>query len=59
VAKRANYGFVKRQKELKRQQRKDEKAEKKRLKKDSAAGDDQPGVADGDEGDGGPAADTP
>jgi hypothetical protein len=40
VAKRANYGFEKRQKELKRQQKKDAKAEKKRMKKESGAGDD-------------------
>jgi len=39
VAKRANYGFVKRQKELQKKQRKDEKAEKKRLKADAAGGD--------------------
>lgn len=39
VAKRVNYGFEKRQKELKRQQKKDAKAEKKRIKKESAVED--------------------
>jgi hypothetical protein len=42
VAKRTNYGFQKRQKEIKRQQKKDAKAEKKRLKKEEQQ--------DGDEG---------
>jgi hypothetical protein len=37
VARRANYGFVKRQKEIEKQRKKDEKAEKKRLKKDAEA----------------------
>jgi hypothetical protein len=45
VAKRANYGFVKRQKELQKKQRQDEKAEKKRLKAESAEGG-QPDVTD-------------
>ena len=50
MAKRANYGFVKRQKELQKQQRKQEKAEKKRLKADSAGADDQAVTGgDGDE----------
>lgn len=34
MARRPNYGFQKRQKELKRQQKKDEKAARKRLKKE-------------------------
>jgi len=49
VAKRANYGFVKRQKELKKQQRKEEKAEKKRLKAESAGGEDQVVAGQNDE----------
>ena len=36
MAKRPNYGFQKRQKEIKRQRKKAEKAEKKRLKKEAA-----------------------
>jgi hypothetical protein len=36
VARRPNYGFVKREKELKRQKKKAEKAELKRLKKNAA-----------------------
>ncbi|MGH7504467.1 MAG: hypothetical protein ACRELX_02400 [Longimicrobiales bacterium] len=36
MARRPNYGFQKRQKELKRQQKKDAKAERKRLKKEGA-----------------------
>jgi hypothetical protein len=48
VAKRANYGFVKRQKELQKQQRKQEKAEKKRLKAESAGGNDQAATGEKD-----------
>lgn len=48
MAKRTNYGFAKRQKELKRQQRNEEKAEKKRLKQGSANGGDQRKVVEGD-----------
>lgn len=51
MAKRANYGFVKRQKELKRQQKSEEKAEKKRLRKESADGDNQPEVVEEVDGD--------
>jgi hypothetical protein len=51
VARRANYGFEKRQKELKRQKKKDRKAEKKRMKKEAAAGGDQGEVLDGGDGD--------
>lgn len=39
MAKRTNYGFQKRQKEIKRQQKKDAKAERKRLKKEEAQSD--------------------
>lgn len=39
MARRPNYGFMKQQKELKRQQKKAEKAEQKRLKKDAASND--------------------
>ncbi len=35
LARRPNYGFQKRQKEMNRQARKEEKAERKRLKKES------------------------
>ena len=35
MARRPNYGFEKRQKELERQKKKDEKAEKKRLRKEA------------------------
>jgi len=49
VAKRANYGFVKRQKELQKQQKKQEKAEKKRLKADSTGADDQAATGNHDE----------
>jgi hypothetical protein len=34
MARRANYGFEKRQKEVKKQQKRDEKAEKKRLRRE-------------------------
>jgi hypothetical protein len=37
MARRANYGFEKRQKELKKQQKQTEKLEKKQQKKDEAA----------------------
>lgn len=37
MARRANYGFEKRQKEIKKQQKKDAKLEKKQQKKDEAA----------------------
>jgi hypothetical protein len=36
VARRPNYGFVKREKEIKRQKKRAEKAELKRLKKNAA-----------------------
>ncbi len=41
MARRANYGFEKRQKEIKKQQKRDAKAEKKQLKKEeeTATGD--------------------
>ena len=44
MAKRVNYGYQKRQKEIKRQRKKAEKAEKKRLKKE-AAEENTPGMA--------------
>lgn len=50
MARRANYGFEKRQKEIQRQKKKDEKAEKKRMKKEAAAAG-APEMADG-QGDG-------
>jgi hypothetical protein len=50
VARRTNYGFVKRQKELKRQQKKEEKAEKKRIKKERTGGDDQGEVVEKGDG---------
>ena len=37
MARRPNYGFEKRQKELQRQQKRDDKAERKRLKKEEGA----------------------
>jgi hypothetical protein len=37
MARRANYGFEKRQKEIKKQQKKDAKLEKKQQKKEEAA----------------------
>jgi hypothetical protein len=51
VARRANYGFEKRQKELQKQKKKEEKAEKKRLRKEETALEPQgaqPGEADMD-----------
>lgn len=39
MARRANYGFEKRQKEIKKQQKRDAKLEKKMQKKDVADGD--------------------
>jgi hypothetical protein len=39
VARRPNFGFEKRQKDIKKQQKRDEKAAKKRLKQELAAGD--------------------
>lgn len=49
MARRGNYGFVKRQKEVKRQQKKEEKAEKKRLKKESGDGEGQEETVNGDD----------
>lgn len=37
MARRANYGFEKRQRELKKQKKKEAKAEKRRLRKEAAA----------------------
>ena len=54
MARRPNYDFQKRQKELKRQEKQNEKAERKRLRKES--GEDSDAVAQGD-GDMGDAAD--
>ena len=39
MARRANYGFEKRQRELKKRKKKEAKAERKRLKREEAAGD--------------------
>lgn len=47
MARRPNYGGEKRQKEIQRQKKRDEKAEKKRLKKEAAAVSDQGEVGDG------------
>ena len=44
MAKRVNYGFQKRQKEIKRQQKQAEKAERKRLKKEPTDGADRSGT---------------
>jgi len=44
LAKRVNYGFQKRQKEIKRQRKKAEKAERKRLKKEAAGDSDESGT---------------
>jgi hypothetical protein len=44
LAKRANYGYEKRQKEINRQKKREEKAERKRLKKESG-GQPDPGEA--------------
>ncbi len=45
MGRRANYGWEKRQRELKKQKKKDAKAEKKRLAREAASGD---GAMDGD-----------
>ena len=39
MARRPNFGFEKRQKDIKKQQKRDEKAARKRLKQELAAGD--------------------
>jgi hypothetical protein len=39
MARRPNYGFEKRQRELRRQKKREEKAERKRLKREAAGGD--------------------
>ncbi|MBV9774171.1 MAG: hypothetical protein JO040_09495 [Gemmatimonadetes bacterium] len=39
MARRANYGFEKRQKEMDKQKKKEEKAEKKRLRKEAGGSD--------------------
>lgn len=59
MAKRANYGFEKRQKELERQKKRDRKAEKKRMKKESAVGGDQREYRTGGGGHPGSLADSP
>jgi hypothetical protein len=59
VARRPNYGFVKRQKELQKQQRKDEKDAKKRLKAESAGGDEQAVAGENDDENPGSAEDSP
>jgi hypothetical protein len=46
VARRANYGFEKRQKELQKQKKKEEKAEKKRLRKEEGAVEQQGALSD-------------
>ena len=61
MARRANYGFEKRQKEVKKQQKRDEKAEKKRLRREGgdveASGIDETQL--GMEGSGEPGSDDP
>jgi hypothetical protein len=47
MPRRPNYGGEKRQKEIQRQKKKDEKAEKKRLRKESAAANPQDEMAEG------------
>lgn len=49
MARRANYGFEKRQKEAKKQQKRDEKAEKKRLRREGGVAEDDAPVEEGDE----------
>lgn len=49
MARRPNYGAEKRQKEIQRQKKKDEKAEKQRLRKEAAANDPS-GAEAGDDG---------
>lgn len=44
LAKRVNYGFGKRQKEIKRQQKREEKAAKRRMKKEATGEGDQSGM---------------
>lgn len=46
MARRANYGFEKRQKEIKKQQKRDAKLEKKQLKKEEGAAGDVETTAD-------------
>ncbi|MEX1181841.1 MAG: hypothetical protein WEF86_01300 [Gemmatimonadota bacterium] len=46
MAKRPNYGFVKREKELKKQQKKADKLEKKRASKDEVQPEAEPGTDD-------------
>ena len=48
MARRANYGFEKRQRDLKKQKKREAKAEKKRLKKEAAGADDSEVGTDGD-----------
>lgn len=50
MARRPNYGYEKRQRQLKKQKKKAEKAEKRRLKKEAAeAGDELDGATEGDD----------
>jgi hypothetical protein len=49
VARRPNYGAEKRQKEISRQKKKDEKAEKKRLRKEEGVGAPDGGEEEGSE----------
>lgn len=50
MARRPNYGFEKRQKEIQRQKKKDEKAEKKRLRKEATPGGEDAEVGTGGDG---------
>lgn len=50
MARRPNYDFQKRQKELKRLEKRDEKAERKRLRREGDAEPDAVAQADGDMG---------
>ena len=52
MARRPNYGFEKRQKEIQKQAKKDEKAEKKRLRKEAALAGEDPDLAGIDAADG-------
>ena len=48
MARRTNYGFEKRQRELRKKKKKEEKAEQKRLKTEAALSEEGDGVKEGD-----------
>ncbi len=49
MARRTNYGFEKRQRELKKKKKKEEKAEQKRLKTEAATSEEGEGMEENDE----------